>query len=73
MGIPSDVPVINGTTARGAATLAAIGIGDFKSLDDISSIWKLSKRYEPKINEDERHSMIEQWKRAVKRSRKWVE
>ena len=31
------------------------------------------ERYEPKISEDERHSLIEQWKRAVKRSQKWVE
>ncbi|MCH9030040.1 MAG: glycerol kinase GlpK [Bacteroidetes bacterium] len=73
LGIPIDVPVINETTALGAAFLAALGIGDFNTLDEISNIWKLSKRYEPKITEDERHSQIEQWKRAVKRSRKWVE
>ena len=73
LGIPIDVPVINETTALGAAFLAALGIGDFNTLDEISDIWKLGKRYEPKISEDERHSLIDQWKRAVKRSQKWVE
>ena len=57
LGIPIDVPVINETTALGAAFLAALGIGDFNTLDEISDIWKLGKRYEPKISEDERHSL----------------
>ena len=73
LGIPIDVPVISETTALGAAFLAALGIGDFNTLDEISNIWKLSKRYEPNITKDERHSLIEQWRRAVKRSQKWVE
>lgn len=72
LGIPIDVPVINETTALGVAFLAALGIGDFNTLDEISDIWKLGKRYEPKISEDERHSLIDQWKRAVKRSQKWA-
>ena len=72
LGIPIDVPVINETTALGAAFLAALGIGDFNTLDEISNIWKLSKRYEPKIAEDERQSLMEQWKKAVKRSQKWA-
>lgn len=73
LGIPVDVPVIHETTALGVAYLAALGLGDFDNLDEISSKWKLFKRYEPTITEDARQSMIEQWKRAVERSQRWVE
>jgi len=73
LGIPVDVPVIHETTALGVAYLAALGLGDFDNLDEISSKWKLSKRYEPRITEDHRHQLMHQWKRAVERSQKWVE
>lgn len=73
LGIPVDVPVINETTALGAAYLAALGIGDFNSLDAIAHHWKLRKRYLPSIGNDERKLLIEQWKRAVTRSRNWAE
>jgi len=73
LGIPVDVPVIHETTALGVAYLAALGIGDFDNLDEISSNWKLSQRYEPAITEDHRHQLMHQWKRAVERSQKWVE
>ena len=73
LGIPIDVPEINETTALGAAFLGALGVGDFNSVEDISNIWKLSKRYIPSINDDERNSLIENWKRAVQRSIKWIE
>jgi len=73
LGIPVDVPVIHETTALGVAYLAALGIGDFDNLDEISSNWKLSQRYEPAITEDHRHQLMHQWKRAVERSQRWVE
>jgi len=73
LGIPIDVPVINETTALGAAFLGALGVGDFNSVEDINNIWKLSKRYVPSIGDDERNSLIEKWKRAVQRSMKWID
>ena len=72
LGIPVDVPVIKETTALGAAYLAALGIGDFGSLEEISAKWKLRKRYEPGISEDERESRLANWKKAVQRCRKWA-
>ena len=72
LGIPVDVPVINETTALGAAYLAALGIGDFDTLDSIKSNWKLKKRYLPAIGDDQRKTMMEQWKRAVERSLVWI-
>ncbi len=37
LGIPVEVPVIHETTALGAAFLAAMGVGDFHNLDDITN------------------------------------
>jgi len=72
LGIPVDVPVINETTALGAAYLSALGVGDFNSVKEINSNWKLNKRYVPSIDKDQRESMIEQWKKAVQRATNWI-
>lgn len=73
LGIPVDVPVINETTGLGAAYLAGLGIGEFKNLKEISQNWKLRKRYEPNMSEDQRMYLCNRWKEAVKRSRNWAE
>jgi glycerol kinase len=73
LGLPVDVPVINETTALGAALLGALGVGDFASLDEVRSTWKLLRRYEPSITEDHRQNLMQQWQRAVQRSKGWVE
>lgn len=71
LGIPVDVPEITEMTALGAAYLAACGIGEFKSLDDAASKWRLACRFEPKMSADERESLMYNWHRAVEQSRKW--
>lgn len=73
LGIPVDVPVISETTALGAAYLAALGVGDFKSTDSLKTNWKLHKRYMPTIKEGQRKSMMEQWKKAVERASNWID
>ena len=73
LGIPVDVPVIHETTALGAAYLCALGVGDFNSVDSIKRNWKLSKRYMPSIGDDQRKTMMEQWEKAVERSRNWID
>ncbi len=72
LGIPVDVPVITETTALGAAYLAAYGIGEFKSLDELKDKWKLYKRYEPKMPDDVREELLKNWRRAVERCKGWA-
>lgn len=72
LGIPVEVPQITETTALGAAFMAALGIGEFSSLMDISRTWKLAKRYEPGMSDDEQEMLMNQWHRAVERARNWV-
>lgn len=71
LGIPVDVPVINETTALGAAYLGALGAGEFSSLNELSNKWKLLKRYEPQMSKDERETLCSKWRRAVERARNW--
>lgn len=73
LGIPVDVPVITETTALGAAYLAALGIGEFSDLNDLSNKWKLYKRYEPQMSEEKREKLLHDWRRAVERSKGWSE
>ena len=73
LGIPVDVPVINDTTPLGAAYLAALGIGDYKDIDELSGIWQLNKRFEPKMSVDERETLLYNWHKAVERAKNWVE
>ena len=72
LGIPVEVPVIKETTALGAAFMAALGIGEFDSLDDVKYTWKLERQYEPSFSDDKRESMLHEWHRAVERSRNWA-
>lgn len=71
LGIPIDVPEITETTALGAAYLAAYGIGEFKSLDDIKGRWKLKKRYVPEMDEKTRIRMLHKWHKAIERAKDW--
>lgn len=73
LGIPVDVPVISETSALGAAYLSALGTGCFASTADIKGHWKLARRYEPQMREDERQSLLYGWRRAVERSLGWIE
>lgn len=73
LGIPVEVPLIHETTALGAAYLAALGVGDIERPEEISKKWKLARRYEPAITEDQRQQLMYQWKRTVARAREWIE
>ena len=56
------------TTALGAAFMAGLQIGVFKSLKDISKKWKLSKKFNPKINNLERSKLLKGWSLAIKKT-----
>jgi glycerol kinase len=71
LGVPVVVPEIADTTVLGAAYLAGVAT-DVWTEDDVKSLWTESKRYEPKMGEDERQSLLSDWRRALQRSGRWV-
>ena len=72
LGIPVEIPVITETTALGAAYLAAVACGDLKDLEEPAGLWRRSLVYEPKMSAEKRGQAMEEWHRAVERSRGWV-
>ena len=62
-------PVVTETTALGAAYLAALAAGIFASTDDIARAWRLDRRFEPVMGEDQRNARYERWQQAVARVR----
>ena len=60
------------TTALGAAYLAGLATGVYKSTHEISSQWRAERRFEPRIPADQAAAMRRRWKQAVERTRGWA-
>jgi glycerol kinase len=70
LGAPVIVPEVAETTALGAAYLAGIAVGRWSG-EQVGEMWREAARYEPAIGEDERGSLLAQWRRAVERAKGW--
>ena len=71
LGAPVVVPEIAETTALGAAWLAGIATGRWSG-EGVGEMWREAARYEPRMGEDERESLLTDWHRALERSRGWA-
>ncbi len=58
-------PVVTETTALGAAYLAGLAVGYWKSVEDIQQQWQIDKAFESKMGEEEREQLTKEWHRAV--------
>jgi glycerol kinase len=68
LGVPVVLPEIPETTALGAAYLAGVGVGLW-TVSDVRSGWRERTRYEPRMGEDERASLLAGWSDALARTR----
>ena len=59
---------IDETTALGAAFMAGLQIGVFKSLSDISKRWKLNRKFIPKIKNSERLNLLKGWSSSYEKN-----
>jgi glycerol kinase len=71
LGVPVIIPEIADTTALGAAYMAGVATGMWTE-EDVKGLWSESQRYEPTMSEDERHSLLADWRRALQRAGRWV-
>ena len=69
LGCPIVRPADIETTALGAAYLAGLATGFFKSLDDLSRFWRSERVFEPKMSAARREELITGWGHAVARCR----
>tara|TARA_B100000214_G_scaffold370183_1_gene344423 strand:- start:401 stop:1885 length:1485 start_codon:yes stop_codon:yes gene_type:complete len=61
-------PKVNETTALGAAFMAGLKIGVYKSLKEIAKQWSLDKKFLPKVNRKFRKKVLKGWNNAIKRT-----
>lgn len=72
-GTPVARPTVTETTAMGAAFVAGHASGVFASLDELRTVWRLDRRFEPRTTAEERAKRTGRWHKAVARSLDWAE
>jgi glycerol kinase len=65
--LPAKVirPKIIDTTALGAAYLAGLGIGFWKSQAEIKKLWQIDRSFEPKMKQNKRTELYQGWEKAI--------
>jgi glycerol kinase len=66
-------PVIQETTALGAAYAAGLAVKFFSGLEELRANWAVDRAWKPHLVETEREQLYRQWKKAVTRSFDWME
>lgn len=72
-GIEVVRPIITETSALGAAYLAGLAVGFWKSKEEIAQKWEIGQHYEPSIEEEQKEKFYKGWKKAVSRTKGWEE
>ncbi|HEV7509302.1 MAG TPA: glycerol kinase GlpK [Thermoanaerobaculia bacterium] len=72
-GVPVVRPRVQETTALGAAYLAGLATGVWKSTDEISDRWQVERTFEPALDSRVAAERRARWNRAVERARGWEE
>lgn len=72
LGVPVVRPTVPETTALGAAYLAGLAVGYWKSTRDIASQWQVDARYCSTMKPKQRTNLLSGWSRALDRSRDWA-
>ncbi|MBG0763605.1 MAG: glycerol kinase GlpK [Tissierellales bacterium] len=66
-------PQVYETTALGAAYLAGLAVGFWESFDEIVKINTINSKYNPSMSEKKSENYYQNWKRALEKSKAWVE
>lgn len=69
LGVPVERPVVQETTALGAAYLAGLAVGFWESKEEIAKQWKNEKTFTNKLATEKRDELYEGWKKAVEATR----
>ena len=69
LGIPVVRPAVTETTALGAAWLAALALGFHRSTDELASLWREERRFEPGMTRPRAAELMAAWEAAVRQAR----
>jgi glycerol kinase len=68
LAIPVERPVVAETTTLGAAYLAGLASGLYRSCDEVARNWRRDRLFEPAMSADEREERYAGWRDAVRRT-----
>ena len=73
LGVPVSRPVVQETTALGAAYLAGLAEGVWSDPDEISANWRLDATFAPQQSIEDLAPLHASWARAVERAGRWAD
>jgi glycerol kinase len=71
LGTRVERPALLEATAKGAASLAGLGVGFWRDLSGLEATGELTV-FEPRMDEARREALYAGWRRAVERARDWA-
>jgi glycerol kinase len=71
--VPVVRPKVTETTALGAAYLAGLAVGYWKSPADVEANWQVDRVFDPQLAEAEATHRRSRWAEALRRSQDWEE
>ena len=72
LGLNVTRPYILETTAMGAAFLAGLAVGVWQNQAQIRNLWQEEKVFTPQISKGDAAYLMEDWSRAIERSKSWI-
>ena len=66
-------PVVQETTALGAAYAAGLAVGFYSGVEELREKWKSDRTWKPKMGQSDRERLYRGWKKAVTRSFDWTQ
>jgi glycerol kinase len=72
LGVPVVRPAVTETTALGAAYLAGLAVGYWKSVDEVSGQWKVDRKFEPAMPRATVGALRARWTQALECSKGWA-
>ncbi len=68
LGVPVVRPRVIETTALGAAYLAGLSSGIYGGLEELSALWQVERRFEPRMPRDRVAELMGHWEHAVRQT-----
>ena len=68
LGIAVVRPAVTETTALGAAYLAGLSCGLYASTDELSTLWRAERRFEPRLSPERAAELMARWEHAVRQT-----
>ncbi len=73
LDVPVVRPMVNETTALGAAYAAGLSSGFWKNIDELKKHWQEAKRWKPAMLDEERNERYRLWNKAVEKTLNWID